>query len=109
MKRNVKRGVPIGAYISQPLGNFGLTRIDHHMKEVMRAKGYFRYSDDSNGFGRTKGETKRHMREFIHLTELETGLVVKANVVLAPLSDENDDKPMKRRRKRQRGKKRKIS
>lgn len=79
------------------------------MKEVRRAKGYFRYSDDSNGFGRTKGEAKRQMREFIRLTESETGLVVKANVVLAPLSDENDDKPMKRRRKRQRGKKRKIS
>lgn len=79
------------------------------MKEVRRAKGYFRYSDDSTGFGRTKGEAKRQMREFIRLTESETGLVVKANVVLAPLSDENDDKPMKRRRKRQRGKKRKIS
>lgn len=80
------------------------------MKEVRRAKGYFRYSDDSTGFGRTKGEAKRQMREFIRLTESETGLVVKANVVLAPLSDnDNDDKPMKRRRKRQRGKKRKIS
>lgn len=79
------------------------------MKEVRRAKGYFRYSDDSTGFGRTKGEAKRQMREFIRLTESETGLVVKANVVLAPLSDENDDKPMKRRRKRQRGKKRKSA
>lgn len=97
--------MPIGAYISQPLGNFALTGIDHHMKEVLKAKGYFRYSDDAVGFAKTKGEAKRQLREFILLTEKETGLVVKSNIVLAPLAKPcKDGKPKKKKRKRQRGK-----
>lgn len=103
-----KRGVPIGAYISQPLGNFGLTGIDHHMKEVNRLKGYFRYSDDATGFARTKGEARRHMREFIFLTETITGLVVKSSLELAPLARLSEDgKDKRKKRKRQRGKGRK--
>lgn len=110
MKKNHygKRGVPIGAFISQPLGNFGLTGIDHYMKEVLRSKGYFRYSDDTVGFAKTKGEAKRHMRDFIFLTETVTGLVVKSNIQLMPLTKPSDDgKTNKKRRKRQRGKGRK--
>lgn len=98
--------MPIGAYISQPLGNFGLTGIDHHMKEVARVKGYFRYSDDTTGFARTKGEAKRQMRDFILLTE-SIGLVVKANLMLAPFTPMSDGKVKKKHRKRQRGKGRK--
>lgn len=108
-KPNVKRGVPIGAYISQPLGNFGLTSIDHFMKEVWRLKGYFRYSDDTTGFARTKGEAKRHMRDFIFLTESITGLVVKASLELAPLATICENGKRKNKRKRQRGKGRKGS
>ncbi len=107
-KGSIKRGVPIGAYISQPLGNFGLNKIDHHMKEVARVEGYYRYSDDTTGFARTKGEAKRQMKAFIHLNEKEMGLVVKANVVLAPLARKREEwEQKKRRRKRQRGKGRK--
>ena len=103
-----KRGVPIGAYISQPLGNFGLTSIDHFMKEVLSLKGYFRYSDDTTGFAKTKGEARRQMKEFIFLTETLTGLVVKASLELAKLAKVYDNgKVKKRKRKRQRGKRRK--
>ncbi len=104
----VKRGVPIGAYISQPLGNFGLTMIDHYMKEALGLRGYFRYSDDTTGFAKTKGEARRQMKEFIFLTEALTGLVVKASLELSQLTKEREDgKSKKRRRKRQRGKGRK--
>lgn len=96
-----KRGVPIGAYISQPLGNFGLTGVDHYMKEVMGSRGYYRYSDDTVGFARTKGEARRHLREFIFLTERGAGLVVKSNIQLMPL---RDGKTKRRHRRRQRGK-----
>lgn len=105
-----KRGVPIGAYISQPLGNFGLTGIDHFMKEVRMVKGYFRYSDDAVGFAHTKGEARRQMRDFILLTENVTGLVVKTNIELAPLANICEDgKSKKKKRKRQRSKGRKSA
>lgn len=78
------------------------------MKEKRRAKGYMRYSDDAVGFGRTKGEARRQMRDFILLAECEIGLVVKANVQLAPLARfTGNGKGKRHRRKRQRGKGRK--
>lgn len=39
-------GVPIGNYLSQFFANFYLTPFDHWIKEVLRAKYYFRYADD---------------------------------------------------------------
>lgn len=39
-------GVPIGNYLSQYFGNLYLSGLDHHMKENMRCKYYFRYCDD---------------------------------------------------------------
>lgn len=40
------RGLPIGNYTSQILGNFYLNRFDHYAKEVLKIKNYFRYCDD---------------------------------------------------------------
>lgn len=39
-------GIPIGFYTSQWFANFYLTGLDHYIKEVLKAKGYFRYMDD---------------------------------------------------------------
>ena len=39
-------GVPIGNYISQYFANLVLSDIDHHCKEVLGAKYYYRYCDD---------------------------------------------------------------
>lgn len=41
-----KKGLPIGNYISQYLGNLYLSEIDHKMKEVVKLKHYYRYCDD---------------------------------------------------------------
>lgn len=39
-------GLPIGNYLSQPLGNFYLSYFDHWLKEEMKVKYVFRYCDD---------------------------------------------------------------
>lgn len=40
------KGIPIGNYISQMLGNFYLTYFDHYAKETLGIKYYIRYADD---------------------------------------------------------------
>lgn len=40
------KGVPIGSYLSQFFANFYLTYFDHWVKEDLKIKHYFRYSDD---------------------------------------------------------------
>lgn len=47
-------GIPIGFYTSQWFANFYLTPMDHYIKEVLGAKGYFRYMDDMVIFGSNK-------------------------------------------------------
>lgn len=39
-------GVPIGNYISQFFANYYLSPFDHWLKETMKVRHYFRYSDD---------------------------------------------------------------
>ena len=41
-----RRGLPIGNLTSQFFSNLYLDRMDHFVKEVLRAKGYVRYVDD---------------------------------------------------------------
>lgn len=43
---NSMKGLPIGNYISQYLGNLYLSYLDHYAKEVLGVKWYFRYCDD---------------------------------------------------------------
>lgn len=40
------KGLPIGNYLSQYLGNLYVTYLDHYIKEVMMVKHYYRYCDD---------------------------------------------------------------
>lgn len=40
------KGLPIGNYLSQYLGNLYMTYLDHYVKEVLRVKHYYRYCDD---------------------------------------------------------------
>ena len=59
MQKKGKRGVPIGGYPSQPIANFTVSHIDHHMKEVLKCKCYLRYCDDTLGLARTKEKPGR--------------------------------------------------
>lgn len=40
------KGLPIGNYTSQVLGNYYLTELDWFIKQELKVKGYFRYCDD---------------------------------------------------------------
>lgn len=107
MKRNErKRGVPIGAYTSQPIGNFASNRIAHHMKEKVRAKCYLQYCDDTVCLARTKGEAWKTLNEYERMSAA-AGFVVKVSVIVAPIAQRTDGKK-KKRRKRQRGHRRKA-
>lgn len=43
---NSSKGLPIGNFLSQSLGNFYLSGFDHWIKEVKRVRYYFKYCDD---------------------------------------------------------------
>ena len=49
-------GLPIGNYLSQYFANVYLSRFDHRIKEVHKAKYYFRYVDDMVFLAGTKEE-----------------------------------------------------
>lgn len=95
-----KRGVPIGAFTSQPLGNFTVSSIDHSVKERLHVKHYLRYCDDCVMMVKTKKEAKRILYEFDKLSS-ELGLCIKANAVISPIGAElKNGKKNNRKRKR---------
>jgi hypothetical protein len=49
------KGLPIGNYISQYLGNLYLSKLDHTMKEDLQVKYYYRYCDDIVVLSNDKG------------------------------------------------------
>lgn len=96
-KKDKRRGIPIGASPSQPLGNFTTHRIDHQMKERLRVKIYLRYCDDTVGMARTKAEAWKQVNEFERMNE-EMGLVIKHDVIVAPFGKNKNGKHRKRQR-----------
>ena len=75
MKLNGRRGVPIGAFTSQPIGNFAASRIDHTMKEKYRVKCLHRYCDDNVMLARSKAEALFLIRAY-ERESAKVGLVV---------------------------------
>ena len=73
------KGLPIGNYISQYLGNLYLTYLDHYAKEVLKVKWYFRYCDDIVLFGYDKKELEKHKDVIITMLKEELNLEVKPN------------------------------
>ena len=51
-------GIPIGNLTSQYFANAYLGMLDHHVKEVMRIRGYVRYMDDFVVFAQSRDELK---------------------------------------------------
>ena len=56
------RGLPIGNLTSQFFANVLLDRLDHFIKEDLRAPGYVRYADDFVVFGESKKVLRRYRR-----------------------------------------------
>ena len=79
-------GVPIGNYLSQFFATLVLTPFDHYVKEVIRAKYYFRYCDDMIFFASTKAELWRIfglVKEYIE----NIGLTIKPNYRVFPTDE----------------------
>lgn len=53
------KGLPIGNYTSQVLGNYYLSELDWYIKQDLGIKGYFRYCDDLVIFRNTAKELHR--------------------------------------------------
>lgn len=98
-KTNGKRGITIGAFTSQPLGNLAVSSLDHHFKERYHVKCLHRYCDDNVMLAKTKGEAKFLLMEYTREAEA-LGLVVKANSFYSIIKGNKHA----RHRKRQRGK-----
>lgn len=99
MKR--KRGVAIGSYTSQPLGNFVVSVIDHAMKERMKVKCYHRYCDDTVMLAKSKSESRVLLKEFDRMSD-DIGLIVKSTAFIAPIQTKSKNG---KKRKRQRSRK----
>lgn len=84
------RGITIGAYTSQLIGNWILAELDHYMKEVVGVNCYIRYCDDVVGMCETKEEAKRQVNEYVRLSN-ELGLCVKADIIVAPIEKRRID------------------
>lgn len=72
-----KRGLPIGNLTSQLWANFYLDRLDHRIKEELRAPAYGRYTDDWLIWSNDKGDL-REAKERIALWLAEERLVLQS-------------------------------
>jgi len=63
------KGLPIGNYTSQVLGNVYLSVFDHYMKEQLRVKHYYRYCDDILVFGKGSSVLHKLKRKIIKILE----------------------------------------
>lgn len=79
------KGVPIGSYTSQYIGNLMLSPIDHWAKEVARVKYYFRYMDDILFILPDKASAHKLFSALqVEVDKLK--LIIKNNVRIAPVS-----------------------
>lgn len=68
------KGIPIGSYLSQYLGNIYLKELDHFIKENLHCKRYVRYMDDMVILGSSKEqlhiirhEIEKYLNQNLHL------------------------------------------
>lgn len=80
-------GLPIGILLSQWFANFYLQELDHHIKQVLKAKYYVRYMDDMIIFGGNKKELHR-MRAEISECLKAIDLKLKPNYQVCRLNKE---------------------
>lgn len=84
-------GMPIGNYLSQHLANLYLSGFDHWMKEAMRVKHYFRYSDDIVVISGDKNYLHRLREASANYLAKELKLDVKDNWQVFPIADRGID------------------
>ena len=78
------KGLPIGNYLSQYLGNLYLSYVDHAMKEVVGCRYYYRYCDDIvvlNNDKQALWEALDYLRSKLEIMNLK----VKGNYRVSPV------------------------
>lgn len=73
------KGVPIGNYLSQFFANLYLAYVDHQLKEVQKAKYYFRYADDIVILSSSKAELRKWLRWLKNTVYGDLKLLIKPN------------------------------
>lgn len=76
------KGLPIGNYSSQILGNVYLSGFDHIIKENLKIKHYFRYCDDILVLGENSHDLHSTKREVINLLNILSLSVNKNHKVI---------------------------
>lgn len=84
-------GVPIGSYLSQFFANFYLTYFDHWIKENLKVKHYFRYSDDIIILGYCKNELHLILNKISGYLSENLNLTVKSNYQVFPIEKRGID------------------
>jgi len=79
------KGLPIGNYTSQYLGNFYLSDFDHWLKEVKKVKYMYRYMDDVIILGKSKEELHQLKLEIIDYMRDNLKLELKGNEQVFPV------------------------
>lgn len=74
-----EKGLPLGNYTSQWFANFMLTKLDHFIKENLKAKYYARYMDDIVILGANKKKLHKMHKEIEKYIKDEFHLRVKEN------------------------------
>lgn len=82
---NSTKGLPVGNYSSQILGNLYLSVIDHYAKETLRIKHYFRYCDDIVIIADTKEQCNLFKKKLFSIVD-RLKLTVKSNWQVFPFS-----------------------
>lgn len=85
--RMMPQGLSIGLRSSQGFGNMLLSMfLDHYMKDKYGLRHFYRYCDDTDMHERTKKECWRD-RDLMHKCIEPTGLTIKPNERVAPISE----------------------
>ena len=74
-----EHGIPLGFYTSQWIANWYLQKLDHYIKEELRAKHYIRYMDDMVIFGSNKRQLHRIREQICSYLRNFLGLEMKQN------------------------------
>lgn len=84
-------GVPIGNYLSQFYANFNLSPFDHWLKEVVKVKHYFRYSDDMVILADNKPYLHQMLAMIRDYLKTNLQLTLKDNYQVFPVADRGID------------------
>lgn len=84
-------GVPIGNYLSQFFANLYLAYFDHYVKEVLKVKFYYRYSDDIVLLSNDKYKLKYYLKQIQGYLSTKLKLNIKKNYQIFPVDSRGID------------------